>query len=113
MLFPGAESLKWEQAIEVKEWREAMIEELSAIERNKTWKLVELPEHKIAIEVKWVFKTKYKPNGSIAKLKARLVAKGFLQKPGIDFSDVYAPVARIETVRLVVATANYKGWNIY
>lgn len=55
-----------------------MLEELSSIERNRTWKLVELPSNQRAIEVKWVFKTKYKSDGSIAKLKARLVVKGLL-----------------------------------
>lgn len=52
-----------------------MLEELKTIEKNKTWEMVELPQNKQAMEVKWVFKTKYKPDGSIAKLKARLVAK--------------------------------------
>lgn len=72
------ETLSWEQAINIKDWKEAMLEDLKAIEKNRTWEMVELPQHKQAIEVKWVFKTKYKPDGSIAKLKARLVAKGFL-----------------------------------
>lgn len=74
--------------------------------------MVELPAHKKAIEVKWIFKTKHKSDGSIAKLKARLVAKGFLQQHGIDYTDVFAPVARLETVRLIVAIANSNGWNI-
>ncbi|WVY99219.1 hypothetical protein V8G54_031370 [Vigna mungo] len=111
-IFAGTELFTWEQAIQIKEWKEAMLEELSAIEKNSTWELVELPPGKKAIQVKWVFKTKYKLDGNIAKLKARLVAKGFLQKPGIDFTDVYAPVARLETVRLVIAIANFKGWSI-
>ncbi|WVY90763.1 hypothetical protein V8G54_036277 [Vigna mungo] len=107
-----AEVLTWEQAIDIKEWKEAMLEELRAIEKNRTWEMMDLPHNKQAIEVKWVFKTKYKPNGDVAKLKARLVAKGFLQKPGIDFTEVYAPVARIETVRLVIAVASFKNWKI-
>ncbi|WVZ24220.1 hypothetical protein V8G54_002764 [Vigna mungo] len=110
--FAGTEVFTWEQAIKIKEWKEAMVEELSAIEKNNTWKLVKLPPNKKAIQVKWIFKTKYRPDGSIAKLKARLVAKGFLQKPGIDFTYVYAPVARLDTVRLVIAIANFKGWSI-
>ncbi|WVZ16028.1 hypothetical protein V8G54_013594 [Vigna mungo] len=100
-------------AIDIKEWKEAMIEELKSIEKNKTWEMVEPPQHKQPIEVKWVFKTKYKPNGDIAKLKARLVAKGFLQKPGVDFTNVFAPVARLETVRLVVVVANFQEWRIW
>lgn len=107
-----AEPLTWEQAIKMEGWREAMKEELRAIEKNGTWEIMELPRQKQAVEVKWVFKTKFKPDGSVAKLKARLVAKGFLQKPGVDFTEVFAPVARLETVRLVAAVANMKGWSI-
>jgi hypothetical protein len=59
-----------------------MIEELASIEKNQTWELVELPPNKKAIQVKWVFKLKLNPNGTIAKYKARLVARGFLQKKG-------------------------------
>lgn len=57
-LLAGAETISWEQTIKIKEWKETMLEELSAIERNMTWKLVELPQHKRAIEVQWVFKSK-------------------------------------------------------
>lgn len=108
----GVDTLTWKQALDMKEWKEAMIEELEAIEKNKTWELVDLPQHKHLIDVKWVFKTKYKPDGEVAKFKARLVAKGFLQKLGVDFTDVFEPVARLETMRLVVALANFKNWKI-
>lgn len=75
--------------------------------------MVELPQNKQKIEVKWVFKIKYKPNGETTKFKVRLVAKGFLQKPGVDFTNVFAPVARLETVRLVVGITCPKNWEIY
>jgi hypothetical protein len=74
--------------------------------------LVHLPANKKPIAVKWIYKLKFHPDGSISKYKARLVAKGFLQKPGIDFTEIFAPVARIETVRLVVAIANHFDWEI-
>jgi len=90
-----------------------MTEELVAIERNKTWKLVKLPVDKKAIEVKWVYKLKHNPDGSIAKHKARLVAKGFLQRACLDYSEVYAPVARIETMRLVLALACKRNWSAF
>jgi hypothetical protein len=89
-----------------------MKEELEAIERNKTWKLTELPKKKKAISVRWVFKVKLKPDGSIGKHKARLVARGFLQKPGLDYFEVFAPVARHETIRLVIALAANRGWSL-
>jgi len=57
------------------------------------------------INVKWIFKLKLKPNSEVAKHKARLVARGFMQKAGRDYFEVYAPVARLETVRLIVAIA--------
>src|SRR6187399_2543367 len=90
-----------------------MKEELKSIEKNNTWELMRKTVNKRPIDVKWVFKLKMKPNGEIAKYKARLVAKGFLQKQGLDFNEVFAPVARIETIRLVVAIATYKNWSMH
>jgi len=85
-----------------------MIDELKSIDKNETWKLVRLPTDKKCIDVKWVFKTKLKPDGQVAKFKARLVARGFLQK-----YEVYAPVARMETIRLIVAIAVKYNWSMY
>ncbi|MCH93923.1 copia-type polyprotein, partial [Trifolium medium] len=82
------------------------------IERNNTWYLTDLPSNKHQIAVKWVFKVKLNSDGSVAKHKARLVAKGFLQKAGLDYDEVYAPVARIETIRLVIAIASAKKWSL-
>lgn len=93
-------------------WLEAMKEKLRSIEKNMTWKLVEKPDKK-QIDVKWVYMLKQRPNGEIVKYKGRLVAKGFLQKPGIDFDEVYAPVARPETIKIVVSTTTYKWWKIH
>ena len=94
-------------------WKNAMLEELNAIKKNNTWELVDLPNKKRAIGVKWMFKLKLNPNNTVAKHKVRLVARGFLQKPGIDYSEVYAPVARIETVRLVVEMASNHNWALF
>jgi len=74
--------------------------------------IVELPQGKKAIGVKWVYKLKLNPEGEIVRYKAKLVAKGFLQREGVDF-EVYAPVARVETIRLVVALANINNWSIH
>lgn len=63
--------------------------------------------------MKWVYKVKRNPSGKIIKHKARLVAKGFLQKEGVDYGEIFAPVARIETVRFVVAIASFKGWSMH
>jgi hypothetical protein len=109
-LYVDTEPLTYEQAAKYDEWRCAMEEEIASIEKNKTWNLVHLRANKNPITVKWIYKLKHHPDGSIAKYKARLVAKGFLQKHGIDFTEIFALVARLETVRLVVAIANHFDW---
>ncbi|CAJ2632822.1 unnamed protein product [Trifolium pratense] len=107
------EPVSMSEALSDPKWINAMIEELDSIENNDTWSLVSLPHGKKAIDVKWVFKVKVNSQGEVTRHKARLVAKGFLQKEGIDFEEVFAPVARIETIRLVVGLANINNWSIY
>lgn len=109
-MLADAEPLNFQDALKQKVWKDAMLEELRAIERNNTWELTDLPLNKKPIDVKWIFKVKLSPKGSIVKHKARLVARGFLQKPGLDYSEVFAPVARHETIRLVVALACGRNW---
>nr|CAE04657.2 OSJNBa0061G20.13 [Oryza sativa Japonica Group] len=94
-------------------WRRATEEELRSIEENQTWSLAKLPAGYKAIGLKWVYKLKKDPSGAIVKHKARLVAKGYVQQQGVDFDEVFAPVARMETVRLLVALAAQKGWEIH
>lgn len=80
-----------------------MDEEIATIKRNNTWELIELPKGHKTSGVKWVYKTKLKKNGDIDKYKARLVAKGYKQKFGVDYSEVFAPVARFNTISPVIA----------
>jgi hypothetical protein len=89
-------------------WVVAM-EELSSIHENKTWSLVELPRGHCAIDLKWVYKVKHDENGDIMKYKARLVAKGYVQCPDVNFEEVFAPIARLESVRLLLAIAAHYG----
>eukprot|EP00253_Pinus_taeda_P025064 PITA_25064 len=90
-----------------------MNKEIGAIEKSKTWKLVDLPEGKNAIGVKWVYKTKSNAEGKIDRHKARLVVKGYKQQQGRDYDETFAPVARMETVRTVLSIATQHKWKIY
>ena len=77
---------------------------MNSIENNDTWDLVDLPNDKNLIGVKWVYKTKVNEKGEIDRFKARLVAKGFSQQSRIEFGETFSPVARLDTVRAVIAT---------
>jgi hypothetical protein len=112
-MLADTEPLDTKAALKSKVWMEAMIDELKSIEKNKTWDLCELPSDKKAIGVKWVYKVKQNPEGKVIKYKARLVAKGFLQKQGLDYDEVFSPVARHETIRLVIALACSRRWPLF
>ncbi|GAU24937.1 hypothetical protein TSUD_311720 [Trifolium subterraneum] len=103
----------YEEASKMAVWRKAMDQEIEFIERNDTWELVTLSREAKRISVKWIFKTKYNENGEIEKYKARLVAKGYSQQHGIDFNEVFAPVARWDTIRTILAVAASQGWFVY
>lgn len=94
-------------------WKQAMDAEIVSIERNQTWSLTALPDEAKAIGVKWIYKTKLNELGEVDKLKARLVVKGYAQEYGVDYTEVFAPVARMDTVRMIIAVAAQRGWNIY
>ncbi|GJU61826.1 ribonuclease H-like domain, reverse transcriptase, RNA-dependent DNA polymerase [Tanacetum coccineum] len=113
LLNDGEEPTSYSMACKHEEWKKAMKTELDSIERNNTWTLVELPPGRKAIGLKWVYKVKKDPTGAVIKHKARLVAKGYVQKVRIDFDEVYAPVARIETVRILLALSSKNGWFIH
>ncbi|GJT98735.1 putative RNA-directed DNA polymerase [Tanacetum coccineum] len=113
MIRNDEEPVSYTEASKKREWVEAMDAELSSIEKNKTWNLVDLPKNRKAIGLKWVYKVKRDPSGKILKHKARIVAKGYVQKQGIDYDEVFAPVARIETVRVILALSGSNGWRVH
>ncbi|KAI5324311.1 hypothetical protein L3X38_033384 [Prunus dulcis] len=104
---------KFEEAVKDESWMKAMKDELNMIEKNDTWELVDRSMDKPVIGVQWVFKTKLNLDGSVQKKKARLVAKGYSQKPGVDYNETFAPVARLDTIRTLIALATQKGWQLY
>ncbi|RDY09713.1 hypothetical protein CR513_05885, partial [Mucuna pruriens] len=85
-----------------------MKEKINSIEKNQTWELVDPPSNKKLIALKYVYKVKVNPRGEVVKNKASLVTK-----VGIDYREVYAPVAKIETIRLVVVIAINVGWSMH
>lgn len=94
-------------------WKQAIQEELESLDRNDTWSLVELPAGRKVVDSKWIFKIKRCSDGTIDKYKARLVARGFTQRQGFDFIETYSPVAKMSTVRILLALANHEGWYVH
>nr|CAB3451780.1 unnamed protein product [Digitaria exilis] len=113
LLAASEEPNTFEQANIDPAWRAAMREELTAIVDNGTWTMVDLPPGQRPIGLKWVFKLKKDATGAVVHHKARLVAKGYIQRAGVDFDEVFAPVARLDSVRALVAVAAHEGWNVH
>jgi hypothetical protein len=89
-------------------WREACQYEMDALAKNGTWELVDLPPNRRAVKTKWVFKCK-----ADGRYRTRLVAKGFTQIPGLDFDETFSPVARFESLHLLLALAALEDWHIH
>nr|GEW01874.1 hypothetical protein [Tanacetum cinerariifolium] len=101
------------QALKDPSWIEAMQEELLQFKMQKVWVLVDLPKGKRVIGSKWVFRNKKDERGIVIRNKARLVAQGHTQEECIDYEEVFAPVARIEAIRLFLAYASFMGFMVY
>eukprot|EP00253_Pinus_taeda_P024958 PITA_24958 len=84
-------------------WKEAMVDEMASLHKNEAWDLVELPTGRKTIGKKWVFKKKTNAEGKVEKYKARLVAKGYSQVPRIDFGDIFSPIAKVTSIRLLLS----------
>eukprot|EP00253_Pinus_taeda_P004464 PITA_04464 len=94
-------------------WEQAMEAEFQSLQNNQTWTLSDLLVGKKPINCKWVYKVKYKTDGTLDKYKARLVARGFSQKEGIDYEETFAPTAKMSTIQLVLALAAQFNWKVH
>ncbi|KAH9685791.1 hypothetical protein KPL70_014095 [Citrus sinensis] len=94
-------------------WIMAMQEELNQFERNNVWELVPKPEHQSVIGTKWIFRNKMDESGVVVRNKGRLVAQGYNQEEGIDFDETFAPVARLESIRMLLAFACHKDFILF
>ncbi|KAK1660603.1 hypothetical protein QYE76_048762, partial [Lolium multiflorum] len=94
-------------------WQEAMKSEMRSMYDNKVWTLVDLPDSRKAVENKWIFKRKTDADGNITVYKARLVAKGFRQIQGVDYDETFSPVAKLKSVRILLAIAAFFDYEIW
>ncbi|RVW74757.1 Retrovirus-related Pol polyprotein from transposon RE1 [Vitis vinifera] len=99
-----------QEALADPKWKAAMNEEMKSLQNNETWELVECPPGKKLVGCRWIYTVKYKVDGSIERFKARLVAKGYTQTYGIDYTKTFAPVAKINTVRVLLSLAANLDW---
>ncbi|GKA18583.1 retrovirus-related pol polyprotein from transposon TNT 1-94 [Tanacetum coccineum] len=107
------EQKNFKQAMTEPSWIDAMQEEIHEFERLEVWELVSCLDKVMLIKLKWIYKVKTDEFGGVLKNKARLVAQGFRQEEGIDFEESFAPVARIEAIRIFVANAANKNMTIF
>ncbi len=116
MLLDNGEPSNYEEAMagpDSNKWLEAMKSEIGSMYENKVWTLVDLPDDRRAIENKWIFKKKTDANGNVTVYKARLVAKGFRQIQGVDYEETFSPVAKLKSVRIMLAIAAFYDYEIW
>ncbi|RVW91751.1 Retrovirus-related Pol polyprotein from transposon TNT 1-94 [Vitis vinifera] len=99
-----------QEALADPRWKATMNEEMKSLQKNETWELVECPPGKKPVGCRWIYTVKYKADGSIEQFKARLVAKGYTQTYGIDYTETFAPVAKINTIRVLLSLAANLDW---
>nr|CAN65095.1 hypothetical protein VITISV_011639 [Vitis vinifera] len=102
-----------QEAFKYPKWKAVVDEEVRALEKNGTWEITDLPRGKKPIRCKWIFTIKYKADGNVDRYKARLVAKGFTQSYGIDYQETFAPVAKLNTVRVLLSLAANLDWSLH
>ncbi|GAA0151417.1 transmembrane signal receptor [Lithospermum erythrorhizon] len=109
----GTELKSFNDVMDDPGWRQAMHNEIRELENNVTWRLESLPPRKKALGSRWVYKVKFKSDGSVKRLKARVVVFGNHQDEGIDYNDTFAPVAKMVTLRLFLVVGGAKNWELH
>ena len=115
LLIEDDEPSTYEEAVasnDSEKWLEAMKSEMDSMYTNQVWELVDVPVGVKPIGCKWIFKKKIDMDGNISTYKARLVAKGFNQRHGIDYDETFSPVAMLKSIRILLAIAAYKDYEI-
>jgi len=111
VLFRSSKNIQ--EAMKVPKWKKVVLEEMKALKKNRTWSVMPLPTGKNIVGCKWVFTVKYNSDGSVERYKAWLVAKGHTQTYGIDYSETFAPIAKLNTVRILLSLAANLDWPLH
>lgn len=101
-----------QEALKDKNWIQAMNEEMHALEKNGTWDIIEKPKDKRPVGCRWIYTVKYRSDGTLDRYKARLVAKGYTQTYGIDYEETFAPIAKMNTVRIILSLTTRFDWEL-
>ena len=103
----------FEEVVKHQVWKDVMHEEYESIMKNDVWDVVPRPKDKSVVTSKWLYKIKHGADGSVENYKAKFVARGFSQKEGIEYDDIFAPVARYTTIRSIITLAATQGWSLH
>ncbi|BBH01962.1 transposable element gene, partial [Prunus dulcis] len=101
------------EALKDPKWTQAMNDEMEALQKNSTWKMTIIPKGKRTVGCRWIYTANFKADGTIERYKARLVAKGYTQTYGIDYGKTFAPVAKINTIRVLLSLAANLNWPLH
>ncbi|XP_070040261.1 uncharacterized mitochondrial protein AtMg00820-like [Nicotiana tomentosiformis] len=111
--FTIPEPTTFEEVVQDPRWVDTMQDEITALESNHTWDVVSLPEGKVFIGCKWIYKVKYKATEEVKRFKARLMAKRYNQQERIDYQETFSPVVKMVTVRTILVIVAYEHCHIH